>query len=76
MRFLWNMDAAELAKRIRNELVGGTQTLHTVRDVVVMDTAHWDLMYNPVTRFVREALPQVIEALEKLRYVRPCGEEE
>lgn len=64
IRYLWNMDAAALAGRICKDLVGGN---HTARDLVVLNTAHWDLWSYPVTPFVRSGLPRVVEALEELR---------
>lgn len=44
--------------------------MKTSRDVLIMDTSHWDLIDNDITSFVCLGLSPVIAAMEELRCVQ------
>jgi len=69
VKFLWNTVGAKLALRITRDLRNSTKGAKpmTDRDVVIMNTAHWDLWSLEVTNFINSSLPMVVEAVQKLR---------
>ncbi len=70
MNFYWSTVGAELARRLdEGPLFLANQSTRplTERDVLVLDTGHWNLEDKDITPFITVGLPAVIVALEKLR---------
>lgn len=75
VRFLWNADGLSLAKRIREDLNATSPSDErrkkplTKRDVLVLETGHWDLMERNVSYFVNTSLSTILDAIGGLRSV-------
>lgn len=70
VRFMWSTNGMRLSYRIMQEFYNTTLFQGrplTNRDILVLDTAHWDLWDNEVTDFLNVSLPYVNYAVQTLR---------
>lgn len=70
VRFLWTTTGLNLAQRLQYSFYNTTLFMGrplTQKDILVLDTAHWDLWETEVTPFTQVALPHVVYTLQKMR---------
>ena len=79
-RYLWNEKAFSLADKVDYELTPkknqrmsqprpGQPLGLNARDVVIMSTAHWDLMKGSISIFIQYTLPTLVYSINLLRFV-------